>query len=521
MRQIVGLLGTPIDKLSIAEVLDRLDQFIQERRFHQVATANTDFLINAISDPELRHILREADLVVPDGMPVVWASRLMGSPLPERVAGADIVPRLAALAARKGYTIYMLGARPEVALRAKARLEADYPGVQIVGCVSPPTASIVELDWEDVLADIARTEPDILLVAFGNPKQEKWIHMHRDRLQMVPVCMGVGGTFDFIAGEVPRAPSFVQRFGFEWVHRLLQDPKRLWRRYARDFSQGGNQLIKQWWGMRQQRKTGAFDIHVAQAGECAILSPMGDLDRSALPRFCAAADEALNAGARLILDFQGVACFDTEVLGTLLNLPKRAAYCLQEVRLVAVPPNTARVLRASHLDSELYPISESVAHAVTDWEHDGLYWRVQCGNDAAVVTVNGAANVQTTCQLEKVCTRLMNISKRVDIDVRGVTYVDSHLLAALYRLAQQSDNPIAADMPVKGLRLVAGGLLRKALEREKMLDRFNILAFPEVPHDASEMASFALEMHSIHRSGLSTEAAHTERRPALAVITSS
>src|SRR5882724_7783137 len=137
MRQTVGILGTPIDVLDTEAVLARLEQFIQERRFHQVATANTDFLINAIEDPELRHILRNADLVMPDGMPVVWAARLMRSPLPERVTGADIVPALAALSAQKGYRLYMLGARPEVAKRARERMEADYPGIQIVGCLSP------------------------------------------------------------------------------------------------------------------------------------------------------------------------------------------------------------------------------------------------------------------------------------------------------------------------------------------------------------------------------------------------
>src|SRR5215475_10135001 len=111
MRQTVGILGTPIDILDTQEVLGRLEQFIQERRFHQVATANTDFLINAIEDPELRQILRNADLVMPDGMPVVWAARMMRSPLPERVTGADLVPALAARAAQQGYRLYMLGAR--------------------------------------------------------------------------------------------------------------------------------------------------------------------------------------------------------------------------------------------------------------------------------------------------------------------------------------------------------------------------------------------------------------------------
>src|SRR5579871_1024313 len=234
MRQTIGILGIPIDNLDTEATLDRLDQFIQERRFHQVATANVDFLINAMHDRELRQILCNADLVTPDGMPVVWASNLLGSPLPERVTGADLVPKMAALAARKGYRIYMLGARPEVAQRARARLIQDNPTLQIVGCSSPNVSPLLAMDNDTLLNDICEAEPDILLVAFGNPKQEKWIHLHRDRLRNIPVCMGVGGTFDFLAGQTSRAPAWMQRFGMEWLYRLGQEPKRLWRRYCND-----------------------------------------------------------------------------------------------------------------------------------------------------------------------------------------------------------------------------------------------------------------------------------------------
>ena len=516
MRQVIGVLGTPIDRLNLANVIERLDQFIQEGSFHQVATANTDFLINAISDPELRHILRQADLVVPDGMPVVWGSRLMGCPLPERVAGADIVPRLAALAAQKGYRIYMLGARPDIARRAKERLEADYPGLQVVGCVSPPCTSIVEMDSTAILNDITCAEPDILLVAFGNPKQEKWIHMHRESLQNVAVCMGVGGTFDFIAGEVPRAPAVLQRTGLEWTHRLLHDPRRLWRRYARDLFIGGRHLFRQWHSLRRQQTSGQFDLHIAHAGECAILSPVGDLTRMHVPRFRRAAEEALNAGARLILDIQGVTSLDTVALGTLLILPKRAAYCSQEVRMLAVPPEMERMLRECHIDSELYPFAETVAHAVTEWEHDGLYWRVQSGKEAAVVTVNGSANYATTNQLEQTCRRLVEIGKRIDLDARGVTYVDAFLLSALSRINSLCGSRTGIGGATnRNFRIACGNTLRRALKRESLHNSFSLLEAPEVPKDAREMASFALEEHSVHRSGISAKAVHKDRTPVL------
>ncbi|HEV2472115.1 MAG TPA: WecB/TagA/CpsF family glycosyltransferase, partial [Chthonomonadales bacterium] len=175
MRQTVGILGTAVDVMNADQVLARLEQFVDQGRFHQVATANSDFLINARHDPELQHILDTADLVIADGMPVVWAARIFRNPLPERVTGADIVPRLAALAERRRFGMYLLGGKPEVTAGAAGALAQAYPALRIVGHSSPPNATLLEMDSEPILQDIERTKPDILLVALGNPKQEKWI----------------------------------------------------------------------------------------------------------------------------------------------------------------------------------------------------------------------------------------------------------------------------------------------------------------------------------------------------------
>ena len=245
MRTLVQILHTPIDRLDTQGVLARIEAFICERGFHQVATANTDYLVNALRDPELRAILCAAHLVTPDGMPVVWASKLLGQPLPERVTGADLAPQLAALAAREGYGLYLLGAQPEVNAKACERLRADYPSLRIVGRAAPPDLPLETMDTEALLADIERACPDILLVAFGNPKQEKWIYRNRARLQQVPVCIGVGGTFDFLAGRTRRAPLWMQQRGLEWLYRLCQEPRRLLKRYNRDFWLFGYHLLRQ------------------------------------------------------------------------------------------------------------------------------------------------------------------------------------------------------------------------------------------------------------------------------------
>lgn len=484
MQQTVGILGTPINVMDTDEVLDRLEQFIQDGRFHQVATANTDFLINAVADPELRHILRHADLVVPDGMPVVWASKVLGCPLPERVTGADIVPRLAALAACKGYKIYMLGARPDVIVEAKARLEADHPGLQIVGCISPPNASIIEMDSEALLEDIAHASPDILLVAFGNPKQEKWIHMHRARLKHVPVCIGVGGTFDFIAGRSIRAPQWLQRCGLEWTHRLIQDPRRLWRRYGRDLAHGSVYLLRQWWMLRRQRTTGHSEIRVAQSGKWTFLSLTGDFTTAILPRFRASIDEALHAGQNVILDFGGVAAVDTEALGTLIEVLKRGDRCQQEVRTVAIPPGLTKTLHGSHMNDVLTP--NSLALALTDCSHNGLSWQVQCNLAQATVTVHGASTQSTVHHLENLCTQLLEEGLSIELDTRGVNFVDSYLLATLYRLRRTANGSESALSKPAAFHLVVGNTLHQALQRENILELFSVRTSPTLQMSQDE-----------------------------------
>ncbi len=244
VRRPVAILGVPVDSFRMNEVLDLIDEFIKVGGIHQIATANTDFLLKSHQDPELRRILRRCDLVVADGMPLVLASKWLRCPIPERVTGADLVPMLAERAAQKGYRIFMLGARQEVADRARVVLETNNPGIQIVGQYSPPPADISKMDNQNILTQIEASKPDILLVAFGNPKQEKWISMLRDALT-VPVCIGIGGTFDFIAGEIPRAPKWVQTIGMEWFYRFLQEPNRMFSRYYNDIVFFGRHIQKQ------------------------------------------------------------------------------------------------------------------------------------------------------------------------------------------------------------------------------------------------------------------------------------
>jgi len=236
------LLGIPVDNLDMNLALNRIinmvDQSRSDGRKRLVATANVDFIVNAHKkearkDPEgLMSILRGADMVTADGMPLVWLSRLLGRPLKERVTGADMVPALAEKAAAEGKSIYLFGGQGNSAKRTAEILKAKHPDLRIAGYSAPFIDMNDDMENKIEIARINITEPDILLIALGNPKQEVWYNRYKKYLR-VPVSMGIGGTFEFIAGKTNRAPEWMRASGLEWIYRMTQDPGRLISRYSR------------------------------------------------------------------------------------------------------------------------------------------------------------------------------------------------------------------------------------------------------------------------------------------------
>ena len=226
-RQLVDILGVNVDCISMLEALDRLEHFIQERAPHIIATANAEMVMTAQDDKELHTVLNAAALVLPDGAGVVWASKKLGVAVPERVAGYDLTQQLLQRAAHAGYRVYWLGASPGIAEAAAAKAGANYPGLISVGIRNGYFAQ----DDSSVLQAIVEAKPDILLCALGVPKQEKWLARNFSNL-CIPVMIGVGGTFDVMAGKVTRAPLWMQRSGLEWLYRLLCQPSRFARMLA-------------------------------------------------------------------------------------------------------------------------------------------------------------------------------------------------------------------------------------------------------------------------------------------------
>jgi len=225
------IFGTPIHNLSTQEVLDWIIRRIRGGEPSYIVTSNLDFVMKAWLDPEFHRIHLEADLVLADGMPMVWFSRLFGPALKERVPGSDLVPRLAELARDHGASLYSVGAGPGVAQRAMEILQERYPGLRVAGCDTPPMAPLLQMDHPKMLGAILEARPEIAFVAFGAPKQEKWIRMNFYDWK-VPVAIGVGGSLDFIAGVQSRAPRWLQIIGLEWFWRLIRHPRRLFGRYS-------------------------------------------------------------------------------------------------------------------------------------------------------------------------------------------------------------------------------------------------------------------------------------------------
>lgn len=224
----ITLMGCAIDNLTMEETLGRIEGFIASGRPHQHVVVNVDKLVKASRDPELRRIINECALVNVDGMPVVWASRLLGKPLKERVAGVDLFEALMLRAQEKGWRVFLLGAREEVVRAVKDTYERKYPRLTICGYRNGYWKG--EEEEAAVARQVRDSRADLLFVAISSPKKEQFLGRYQAEMK-IPFAMGVGGTFDVAIGKVKRAPVWMQKSGLEWFYRFLQEPRRMFRRY--------------------------------------------------------------------------------------------------------------------------------------------------------------------------------------------------------------------------------------------------------------------------------------------------
>jgi N-acetylglucosaminyldiphosphoundecaprenol N-acetyl-beta-D-mannosaminyltransferase len=232
-RDRIRLSDVLLDRVDMAEAVGRLESFLSSDRLHQVVAVNLDCLRIAQVDAAFRETINEADLAVADGMPLVWASRLAGFGLPERLAGNDLLEQCCRLSSSTGAGLFLLGGRPGIADEAARTIERRHAGAHVAGVYSPPFGPFSPRDEREIVDRINGSGARILLVGLGAPRQDNWIRVHRHELN-VRVALGVGCGIDLLAGLVPRAPRWMQQAGLEWLHRFRHEPARLWRRYFVD-----------------------------------------------------------------------------------------------------------------------------------------------------------------------------------------------------------------------------------------------------------------------------------------------
>lgn len=228
------LLNTYVNNLNMTEVIDTIEEMITQNKKSYVVAVNVDVIMKIENDSELKKVVNDADIVLVDGQPLVWISKWYKRPVKAKVSGSDLIPKLCNVAAKKKYTIFIIGGKEGIAEKAKLNLEKSNPGIQVVGTYSPPFG--FEKDEEElkqINKMITEVHPNILIACFGCPKQEKWIYNNYHKYDAtVSIC--AGATVDFLAGNIKRAPRWMSDIGLEWLYRLIQDPKRLVRRYFID-----------------------------------------------------------------------------------------------------------------------------------------------------------------------------------------------------------------------------------------------------------------------------------------------
>ncbi|NET39375.1 MAG: WecB/TagA/CpsF family glycosyltransferase [Cyanothece sp. SIO1E1] len=225
----VNVVGSPVTALSREDQIKVISSWAKERLSRFVCVANVHMLMEAYWHHDLGNVLERADLVTPDGMPLVWMMRLMGARHQDRVAGMDILLGLCETASSEGTSVFFVGSRPEILERMRVRLKAEFPDLQIAEMKPLPFRPLTQLEDAALVKQINESGAGLVLVSLGCPKQEHWMAQHEGQIQAVMV--GIGGVFPVYAGIHKRAPQWIRELGFEWLYRLVQEPQRLWGRY--------------------------------------------------------------------------------------------------------------------------------------------------------------------------------------------------------------------------------------------------------------------------------------------------
>ena len=430
----IAILGVPFDNVTPAEAAVLIGHMLASRQPHYLVTADIDFAVQAQVDDELRHILFDAHLVLCDGAPLAWASRLLGNSLPERLAGADLAPLLLRLATEKNRRLFFLGAASDAADQVVAKLKATHPKLDVTGA-APNSLNLLEMDHEAVRKSISEARPDILFVAFGCPVQEKWIAMHYQSLG-VPVVVGVGNTGDFLAAQTGDAE-------LSFTTRLARFPRRFFRRYIKDPWIFSWILLAQWWQLRP-RPAASGPIQVSapiQAEETWQWVRLPErLDLAAIRNDVLLVDQVLADGRHCLLQLDKVEFIDSTGIGLLIRLHKKIRATGRQLILLDPSPAVKRALALMHLQDFFATATDfnsaqqlietrdqELADAVRPGPADAaepLVWRGE------ITAVNASDVWRLT---EKRITTAVPPSSSVAIDLSNVRFIDSTGLGIMIR----------------------------------------------------------------------------------------
>ncbi len=448
LTEVVAVLGVPFAKVSQAETIQAIENMIAARKPHYLATGNVDFLLQAWKDLELRRILYEADLVVCDSMPVVWISRLLGNPLPERVAGSDLVPSLLKVAAQKNYRVFFLGGRPDVGERAMENIRRDYPSIEHLFYYSPPNTPVLEMDHETINGKIREAKPDMIFVSFGCPKQEKWIAMNY-RQCGVPMAVGVGATIDFLAGNVRRAPKWMQASGLEWLYRLCQEPKRLLKRYAMGILFFFIYIPRQILGLSTLTRpegteaTPTPDVEPKSTAQFNELALPERFDAQAVAE--ASRETPLATDRSLLCDGSQVEFIDSTGIGDLIQKNKLLRKNQLSLVLVAPSPALVRSLQLMKLtDYFSQAQSREAAIASLQQTQDATRGKLKVAHQATISEFvwEGEVTAQTTDAMWQAIVDSLpqnpDQAQQIVVDMSKVTFVDSTGIGLMVRIKKRA-----------------------------------------------------------------------------------
>lgn len=504
------ILGIPIDNLDLEETTDAIFTLLQQYPLTQragfVATVNVDFLVNAHAwlpgqlprHPELLDILRNADIVTADGMPLVWLSRLLGKSLKQRVTGADLVPALCKRAAKENASVYLLGGREEIAIQAAQKLQAQNPGLNIAG-VSSPFVTTEGIDIDDEAQDqlvvdaINQAKPDILFIGFGNPKQEIWFQRNKHKLQ-VPVSLGVGGTFEFIVGSVSRAPDWMQRSGLEWLYRITQDPKRLIGRYLTGIAKLGVMAVPMLLNsriiLRQGRQAADKDSNIeatqntdhpiAYPDICALSADHYNLiclpqhiDRSWVQRNAIFIAQMLDQRRPLLLDFADVEYFEPCTEHLFLQMFRHSTNNHQQVYIAGLNhPQLIRQLKSFRVYDmfrfKVFSSFEKILFLLGD-EQEASSVQYQSRGGIFYITLTGSVEAESGNLLDIETITTTAKGKPLLVDLSRVNAIDNRGLALLAKL-----NTLCGDKHQQMLLLGVNAGIHQRFQAAGLLNAFRI-----------------------------------------------